>query len=162
MTYSSLSRIFRSPYSGMMTRASTPSLTRALGREPATSARPPDLAKGVASEAAYRIFIVFLLSRKKGGYAKSGRGRKGPRPSLRGATGEGSRPCESFNVSGSDGVVLLNIDREALGTGELLLGSHTHVLIGDNAVQLSAWFHNGILHQDTVSDHSTFLDAKAA
>ena len=59
-------------------------------------------------------------------------------------------------------MVLLNIDREALGTGELLVGGHTHVLIGDNAVQLSAWLHNGILHQDTVSDHSTLLDANAA
>ena len=40
----------------------TPSLTSALGREPATSARPPDFAKGVASEAAYRIFIRFAPS----------------------------------------------------------------------------------------------------
>ena len=34
-----------------------PSRTSALGRAPATSARPPDLAKGAASLAAYRIFI---------------------------------------------------------------------------------------------------------
>ncbi len=38
----------------------------------------------------------------------------------------------------SDGVLLLHVHREALGAGQLLAGSDLHVLIGDNAIQLSA------------------------
>ena len=41
----------------MTTRQSIPSLTSALGSAPATSARPPDLANGAASLAAYKIVI---------------------------------------------------------------------------------------------------------
>ena len=32
-------------------------------------------------------------------------------------------------------MVLLDVDREALGTGQLLAGGDLHVLVGDHAVQ---------------------------
>src|SRR5699024_7080931 len=52
-------------YRGRITLTSWPAWARALGREPATSARPPVLMKGTASEAANRIFIVRPLSPDK-------------------------------------------------------------------------------------------------
>src|SRR5437867_4030045 len=42
----------------MMTRMSCPSALSALGRAPATSARPPTFAKGATSAATKRIFMV--------------------------------------------------------------------------------------------------------
>ena len=82
-----------------------------------------------------------------------------PPPLSRGATGEEAAPMD---IARSDGVVLLDVDREALGAGQLFAGGDLHVLIGDNAIQLHVGLDHGILHQDTVLDHSTLLDLDAA
>ena len=62
----------------------------------------------------------------------------------------------------SDDVVLLDVDGEALGTGQLLACGDLDILVGHNAIQLGIHLHNGILHQDTVLDNSAFLDPDAA
>ena len=67
-----------------------------------------------------------------------------------------------MDIARSDGVVLLDVDREALGAGQLFAGGDLHVLIGNDAVQLHVGLDHGILHQDTVLDHSTLLDLDAA
>ena len=58
-TPSSRSRAFQGipAYSGITTRTSCPRLRRALGSAPATSAKPPLLAKGATSEETMRIFM---------------------------------------------------------------------------------------------------------
>ena len=64
--------------------------------------------------------------------------------------------------SASDHVVLLHVNREALGAGQLLASGHADILVGDDALQLRIGFHDGVLHQDAVLDDRTLLDLDAA
>ena len=76
-------------------------------------------------------------------YKRAGGGTQVPPPLSRGATGEEAAPMD---IARSDGVVLLDVDREALGAGQLFAGGDLHVLVGDNAVQLHVGLDHGILH----------------
>ncbi len=83
-----------------------------------------------------------------------------PPPLSRGATGEEAAPMD--NSVKSDDVLLLDVDGEALGAGQLLACGDLDVLISHNAIQLGIRFHHRILHQDAVLDDGTLLDLDTA
>ena len=62
----------------------------------------------------------------------------------------------------SDDVALLNVDGEALGAAQLLVGGDADVLVRHDAVKLDASLHHGVLHQDAVLDDGTLLDLDTA